>query len=92
MKGLHWLALAAATIGCSGTAPHEDPISIGLMLSYTGYLAANSVNSERALLMAIETANAAGGVAGRPVALLARDTRSDVRTRRFWNSMRFASA
>jgi ABC-type branched-subunit amino acid transport system substrate-binding protein len=79
MKRLRWLAMAAATIGCSSTAPHDDPISIGLMLSYTGYLAANSINSERALLMALESANAAGGVAGRPLAVLARDTRSDVR-------------
>ena len=55
----------------------SDPI--GLMLSYTGSLAANSINSERALLMAIEAANAAGGVDGRPVRVLARDTRSDPR-------------
>jgi ABC-type branched-subunit amino acid transport system substrate-binding protein len=47
------------------------------MLSYTGYLAANSVNSERALLMAVEATNAAGGVGGRPLQILSRDTRSD---------------
>ena len=49
------------------------------MLSYTGYLAANSINSERALLMAIEAANAAGGIDQRRVEVLARDTRSDPR-------------
>jgi ABC-type branched-subunit amino acid transport system substrate-binding protein len=48
-----------------------------MMLSYTGYLAANSVNSERALLMAIDAANQAGGVEGRPLRLVSRDTRSD---------------
>jgi ABC-type branched-subunit amino acid transport system substrate-binding protein len=48
-------------------APPEDAIPIGLLLSYTGDPAANSINSERALRMAIEEANAAGGVAGRPV-------------------------
>jgi ABC-type branched-subunit amino acid transport system substrate-binding protein len=69
------LALGGA-LNCS-TPPKDDPIPIGLMLSYTGYLAANSINSERALLMAIEAANAAGGIEGRPVKVLARDTRSD---------------
>jgi branched-chain amino acid transport system substrate-binding protein len=71
------VALTVAAAGC-GSAAADDPISIGLMLSYTGYLAANSVNSERALWMAIEATNAAGGVGGRRVQILARDTRSDV--------------
>jgi hypothetical protein len=46
------------------------------MLSYTHYLAANSVNSERAVLMAIEAANAVGGVEGRPLQVVPRDTHS----------------
>jgi branched-chain amino acid transport system substrate-binding protein len=46
------------------------------MLSYSGPLAANSINSERALRMAVEAANAAGGVDGRPIRVMARDTRS----------------
>jgi ABC-type branched-subunit amino acid transport system substrate-binding protein len=66
------------TIGpaCEKSAP-EDPISIGLLLSYTGFLAANSINSERALAMAIQAANSAGGAQGRPLRLVARDTRSE---------------
>jgi branched-chain amino acid transport system substrate-binding protein len=47
------------------------------MLSYTGSLAANSINSERALLMAIEKANDAGGVNDRRIRVMARDTRSN---------------
>jgi ABC-type branched-subunit amino acid transport system substrate-binding protein len=47
------------------------------MLSYTGYLAASSINSERALLMAIEAANEAGGVGDQRLRLLMRDTRSN---------------
>jgi branched-chain amino acid transport system substrate-binding protein len=70
------LALAAS-LGCDSPVPPGDSIKIGLMLSYTGFLAANSVNSERALVMAIDSANIAGGVAGRPLELMARDTRSD---------------
>jgi neutral amino acid transport system substrate-binding protein len=53
-----------------------DAIKVGLMLSYTHYLAANSFNSERAVLMAIEAANTAGGVEGRPLQVVPRDTHS----------------
>jgi ABC-type branched-subunit amino acid transport system substrate-binding protein len=70
------LALVGA-LGCETEPPAGDAIPIGLLLSYTGYLAANSINSERAVLMAIEAANAGGGVGGRPLRVLAKDTRSD---------------
>ena len=66
-------ALALALHGCD-EPPAGEELGIGLLLSYSGHLAANSVNSERALLMAIEAANAAGGVGGRRVQVLARDT------------------
>jgi branched-chain amino acid transport system substrate-binding protein len=80
------LAFLATLTGQSGCGePEENPISIGVLLSYSGYLAANSTNSERALQMAIEAANAAGGIGpvgagqppARPVRIVARDTRSD---------------
>jgi ABC-type branched-subunit amino acid transport system substrate-binding protein len=64
--------------GC-GAPPEDDPIKLGLLLSYTGSLAANSINSERALLMAVDAANQAGGIDGRRVGVMARDTRSDPR-------------
>lgn len=67
----------ALGVGCGDRAPAGPTVSIGLLLSYSGDLAANSINSERALLMAIEAANAGGGVAGRRVVIDARDTRSD---------------
>ena len=70
------VALVAAAAGCQD-APPADVIPLGLLLSYSGALAANSVNSERAVLLAIEAANRAGGVAGRRLRVLARDTRSD---------------
>jgi ABC-type branched-subunit amino acid transport system substrate-binding protein len=71
------LALGVGS-GCDETTATES-IPIGLFLSYSGDLAANSINSERALAMAIEAANRGGGVGGRPVTLAARDTRSDPR-------------
>jgi ABC-type branched-subunit amino acid transport system substrate-binding protein len=71
-----WLILALLLgAGCDQPAP-DDGVRIGVLLSYSGHLAANSINSERALLMALEVANAAGGVGGRPVVTLARDTGS----------------
>lgn len=69
------LALGGA-LACDDT-PSGPTIPVGLMLSYSGQLAANSINSERAFRMAIEAVNAAGGVDGRELRVLARDTRSD---------------
>jgi ABC-type branched-subunit amino acid transport system substrate-binding protein len=66
----------ALALACQPTPP-EDGTRIGLLLSYTGDLAASSINSERAVLMAVEAANAAGGVAGRPFRVIARDSGSD---------------
>ncbi len=70
--------LALACLACSEEpAEPAGAIPVGLLLSYSGPLAANSVNSERALMMALEAVNRAGGVGGRPLALMARDTGSD---------------
>jgi branched-chain amino acid transport system substrate-binding protein len=72
-----WLCLLLLLgAGCDQPAP-SDGIRIGLLLSYSGHLAANSMNSERALLMALELANQSGGVGGRPVVTVARDTGSE---------------
>ena len=67
-----------ATLGCGGgAAPTQQGIPVGLLLSFSGFLAASSINSERALILALEAANAAGGVGGKPLYVIARDTRSD---------------
>ncbi len=68
--------LLSGAFAC-GESGRPEPIRIGLLLSYTGFLAANSTNSEHALLMAVDAANLAGGVGGRRIEVLARDTRSD---------------
>ena len=71
------VATAATAIPACGGPAEEAAPSVGLLLSYTGQGAADSINSERALMMAFEAAEAAGGVGGRPVRIVARDTRSD---------------
>jgi branched-chain amino acid transport system substrate-binding protein len=81
MRPLVPFRIVAALLLCGGLACGEsappETVRVGLMLSYTGFLAANSTNSEHALLMAFDAANAAGGVGGRRIEVLARDTRSD---------------
>jgi branched-chain amino acid transport system substrate-binding protein len=79
-------AVWAAGLACLGTCGDQaapEGVPIGLLLSYSGDLAANSVNSERALLLAVEAANQAGGLAlptggKRPIQMVARDTRGDL--------------
>jgi ABC-type branched-subunit amino acid transport system substrate-binding protein len=74
--GLVAAALAVAAGGCGSDDP-EGGLSIGVLLSFSGFGAASSANSERAVRMAVEAANRGGGVAGRPIAIVDRDTRSD---------------
>jgi ABC-type branched-subunit amino acid transport system substrate-binding protein len=62
--------------GAPPLSQQQEPIQLGLLLSFSGYLAASSINSERALTMAIEAANTAGGIEGRPLKVMAKDTRS----------------
>jgi hypothetical protein len=75
------VALLTGALGlvadCGRPPASSNALSIGLLLSYSGQLAANSINSERGLLMAVEAANAAGGVAGRHLRVDAQDTRTD---------------
>ena len=55
-----------------------DAVRIGALLPYTGELAASGANIEHAILWAAEQVNDAGGVAGRPVRIIARDSNSSV--------------
>lgn len=77
------LALVASSIvlaSCvSRPAPEPaDTIRVGALLPFTGDLASVGENIERGLLIAIETVNEeAGGVGGRPLTLVSRDTHSD---------------
>jgi ABC-type branched-subunit amino acid transport system substrate-binding protein len=78
MRARPLLPLLLVLASCEHEVSRDNaPIAIGVLLSYSGAGAANSTNSERALQLAIETANAAGGVQGRALRLVARDTHSD---------------
>jgi ABC-type branched-subunit amino acid transport system substrate-binding protein len=73
------LLAAAVAAGCLGDDDEADPgaLPLALLVSYTGTFAANSINSERAVMLALEEVNRAGGIAGRRVRLSAHDIRGD---------------
>src|SRR6185369_16833137 len=58
-RALLSIALLLGACGQQEAAAPLDDIPIGLLLSYSGGLAANSTNSERAMRLAIERGNAA---------------------------------
>jgi branched-chain amino acid transport system substrate-binding protein len=51
---------------------------VGALIPFTGDLSASGANLERALILAAERINKAGGIGGQPLRLIARDTHSDV--------------
>ncbi len=72
------LALGGCAVDTSETARDPDAVRIGALLPFTGELAAEGANIERAILWAAEEVNASGGVAGRRVEIIARDSNSSV--------------
>ncbi|MCA0851326.1 ABC transporter substrate-binding protein [Salipiger thiooxidans] len=67
------LALASAT----ALSAAEDPIVIGVASGQTGTLAPWDLGAARGAELAVEDINANGGLLGRPVELVIRDTKSD---------------
>jgi len=72
-------ALAAAVLSsCQAPADKTDDLLIGVLLPFSGDLAATATNHERAMQLAVAQINQAGGVAGRRLRLVTRDTHSEV--------------
>ena len=73
-------ALVLTMQACSLAAQSRDStdIQVGALLPFTGELAASGAEYERALVLAVETVNQAGGISGHRLRLVARDTHSDV--------------
>ena len=55
----------------------NEPIKIGYLPALTGPSSATGVGMHRGTLMAVDVINAAGGVNGRKIELITRDTQSD---------------
>ena len=64
------------TLSCIEMAEDEpsDAIKVGALLPFSGELAASGINLERPLMMAADTINAAGGIQGKPVVIVAADS------------------
>jgi ABC-type branched-subunit amino acid transport system substrate-binding protein len=82
----HFLGACAlpALVACSpATEPKGDDITLGLLLPFTGNASATAANLERAAIFAVDRVNAGGGVRGKQLRLVARDTHSELgRSRR----------
>ncbi len=67
-------ALAAALTATTAAAAEQPPIKVGALLAVTGPASFLGAPEARTLEMAVEELNAKGGVAGRKIQLLVKDT------------------
>jgi branched-chain amino acid transport system substrate-binding protein len=73
-------AAGAAALASGFPAPaiaNSDPILIGYLPALTGPSSSTGVGINRGIQLAVQEINAAGGVAGRQLELITRDTQSD---------------
>lgn len=70
-----WLLVAACT-------PAPSPVKVGFLAGLTGRVGDLGVAGRDGVLLAVEEANAAGGLVGRSIELLVRDDRQDADTAR----------
>src|SRR5262249_52602612 len=72
---------AAATIAATGLArpaiAQAEPIRLGWLAAMTGPSSAPAIGFNRGVVYAAEAINAAGGVKGRKIEVLTRDTQGD---------------
>lgn len=77
-RGLHWLGLIAVLWLTACSEP--QPLRIGFVGGLSGRVSDIGVAGRNGALLAVEQANAAGGVAGRHVELIARDDAQRIET------------
>lgn len=85
LRILSLLLSCALACACGGPGPRvegeptppDDKVRIGAFMSLTGDTGQYGISASNGMLMAVEEANAKGGVGGRRVELIVQDTRSD---------------
>src|SRR6201995_2888814 len=71
-------ALGAATFSFARPAiAQSEPIKIGWLAAMTGPSSAPTVGFNRGVIFAVDAINAAGGVKGRKIEVITRDTQGD---------------
>ena len=70
-------AALGATTFAGRTAVAADPIKIGFLAAMTGPSSAPTIGFNRGVIFAVDTINAAGGVNGRKLEVITRDTQGD---------------
>ncbi|HET9596238.1 MAG TPA: ABC transporter substrate-binding protein [Anaeromyxobacteraceae bacterium] len=71
---VRWLALITAALATPGALAEEQPIKIGALLAVTGPAAFLGGPEANTLQMLVDETNARGGIRGRKVQLLVKDT------------------
>jgi branched-chain amino acid transport system substrate-binding protein len=85
MPNVRRLALAVLTLtlgalpasGRAAPPPGRPPVKLGALLAVTGGASFLGAPEERSLRLAVERANAAGGLGGAPIELIVKDTGGD---------------
>jgi branched-chain amino acid transport system substrate-binding protein len=70
-------AVLGAVLAAAGGAATAQTVRIGWLSSLTGPLSSPALAQNQGVQLAVDEINAAGGILGRPVELLTRDTASD---------------
>jgi branched-chain amino acid transport system substrate-binding protein len=85
MNDLRTVGLAAISVAAAvllieppAYAADNDPIIIGAAIAQSGFIAPYDTDPAKAAEMAIADVNGKGGVLGRPLKILYRDTKSDI--------------
>ena len=74
---LFWKLMLASGLVAGSLAVQAQPIKVGWLSSLTGPLSSAAIAENQGVQLAVDEINKAGGVLGRPIELLTRDTAGD---------------
>ncbi len=77
MRALLWAVMAGCSIAAVANARAQDTVKIGWLSSLTGPLSSAAIAENQGVVFAVDEINKAGGILGRRVELLTRDTAGD---------------